>query len=165
MTDQEKFMKMAIKEAKKGLALDEVPVGAVLVVDGVVVAKGYNKRESKRDALAHAEIICIQKACKKFKDFRLTNAELYVTLEPCLMCFGAILNARIKKVYFGASDLNYGCCGSKYNFLQDKTFEHLVDVQGEILKDECTEIIKKFFIEIREEKKNAKAISRKNSRS
>lgn len=154
------FMQEALKQAKKAYKRREVPVGAIIVRGNKIIAKAFNKREKCQNALYHAEILAINKACKKLKSFRLDECEMYVTLEPCPMCAGAIINSRLKKVYFGASDNNYGCCGSKYNFLQDKTFEHLVEVEGNILGQECSEIIKQFFIEIREEKRNAKKTSR-----
>ena len=154
------FMEEALKQAKKAYNCKEVPVGAIIVKDNKIIAKAFNKREKCQNALYHAEILAINKACKKLKSFRLDECEMYVTLEPCPMCAGAIINARLKKLYFGAPDFNYGCCGSKYNFLQDKAFEHLVEVEGNILSKECSDIIKQFFIEIREEKKNAKKIFR-----
>ena len=157
---KKQFMLQALEMAKKAYRKDEVPVGAIIVRNNKVVSKAYNSREKKQNALHHAEILAINKACKKLKSFRLDDCEMYVTLEPCPMCSGAIINARLKKVYFGCPDLNYGCAGSKYNFLQDKTFEHLVDVEGGLLSDECSLLIKNFFVEIRQRKKDAKKISK-----
>lgn len=157
---KKQFMLQALEMAKKAYKKDEVPVGAIIVRNGKVVSRAYNSRERKQNALHHAEILAINKACKKLKSFRLDDCEMYVTLEPCPMCSGAIVNARLKKVYFGCPDFNYGCAGSKYNFLQDKTFEHLVDVEGGLLSDECSLLIKNFFVEIRQRKKDAKKISK-----
>jgi len=158
------YMEQALIMAKKAYKREEVPVGAIIVRNGKVVSRAYNSREKKQNALHHAEILAINKACKKLKSFRLDDCEMYVTLEPCPMCSGAIINARLKKVYYGCPDLNYGCAGSKYNFLQDKTFEHLVDVEGGLLSEECSKLIKDFFIEIRKKKKDAKKISKQNSK-
>lgn len=158
--NKEDYMLCALNQAKKAYKKGEVPVGAIIVKDGKVIAKTYNKRETKQNALYHAEILAIDKACKKLKSFRLDECEMYVTLEPCPMCSGAIVNARLKKVYFGSFDLNYGCAGSKYNFLQDKAFEHLVEVEGGLLQEECSKIIKEFFKEVRKKNKIAKKISK-----
>ena len=158
--DIQSFMALALQQAKKAYNRREVPVGAIIVKDNKVVAKAFNKREKCQNALYHAEILAINKACKKLKSFRLDECIMFVTLEPCPMCAGAIINSRLNKVYFGAYDQNYGCCGSKYNFLQDKTFEHLVDVEGGILQKDCSELIKQFFVEIRKEKKDAKKLHR-----
>ena len=157
---KKQFMLQALEMAKKAYKKDEVPVGAIIVRNGKVVSRAYNSRERKQNALHHAEVLAINKACKKLKSFRLDDCEMYVTLEPCPMCSGAIINARLKKLYFGCPDLNYGCAGSKYNFLQDKTFEHLVEVEGGLLADECSSLIKNFFVEIRQRKKDAKKISK-----
>ena len=154
----EEYMKQAILLAQKAYKKGEVPVGAIIVRNNKIIAKAYNKREQKQNALYHAEILAINKACKKLKSFRLDDCEMYVTMEPCPMCSGAIVNARFKKVYFGCFDYNYGCAGSKYNFLQDKNFEHLVDVEGGILQEECSNILKKFFVEIRKKNKTKKKI-------
>lgn len=154
--EKEYFMSKALEQAKKAYKKNEVPVGAIIVYNNKIIASCYNKREKCQNALYHAEILAINKACKKLKSFRLDNCEMYVTLEPCPMCSGAIVNARLKKLYFGCQDFNYGCCGSKYNFLQDKNFEHLVDVEGNILKEECSSLIKTFFARIREKKKQNK---------
>ena len=152
------FMQHALNLAKKAYRKGEVPVGAIITRNNKIVSEAYNRREKKQNALYHAEILAIDKACKKLKSFRLDDCEMYVTLEPCPMCSGAIINARLKKVYFGCPDLNYGCAGSKYNFLQDKTFEHLVDVEGGLLGEESKSLIKNFFVEIRNKKKNVKKI-------
>lgn len=149
---EEKYMKEALKEALKARAKDEVPVGAVIVLNGKIIARGHNKRETKKNSLCHAEIIAIDKACKKLKNFRLENCELYVTLEPCLMCAGAIVQARIKKVVFGASDNKYGMAGTVFNAFELKS-NHNVEIKKDVLKDECSEILTSFFKEMREKNK------------
>lgn len=149
---EEKYMEEALKEAFKARAKDEVPVGAVIVLNGKIIARGHNKRETKKNSLCHAEIIAIDKACKKLKNFRLENCELYVTLEPCLMCAGAIVQARIKKVVFGASDNKYGMAGTVFNAFELKS-NHNVEIKKDVLKDECSEILTSFFKEMREKNK------------
>lgn len=142
---KEKFMTIALNQAKKGALKDEVPIGAVIVVDGKVIAKAFNKTEGKKNPVKHAEIIAIEKACKKLKSWRLINAELYVTLEPCPMCAGAIVNARIKKVYFGAYESKSGCAESKYPILSDSGLNHKVEFEGGIMQEECQAILKNYF--------------------
>ena len=147
-----KFMRLAIKEAVKAKEKDEVPIGAVLVLDGKVVARGHNLMEKTQLATAHAEINVINKACKKLKSWRLDGAELYVTIEPCSMCAGAIANARIKKVYFGAFERKSGCAYSKFPILSESGLNHTVEFEGGILENECAEIIKNYFKAKRKEK-------------
>ena len=159
------FMQEALNLAKIAYKKREVPVGAIIVRNNKIVSRAYNKREKKQNSLYHAEILARDKACTQLKAFRLDDCEMYVTLEPCPMCSGAIINARLKKVYFGGYDKNYGCAGSKYNFLQDKTFEHLVDVEGGILEEECSTLIKEFFVEIRKRNKNVKELLKQKSKS
>ncbi|MBR5191896.1 MAG: tRNA adenosine(34) deaminase TadA [Clostridia bacterium] len=142
---KEKFMRLAIKEAQKAEKKDEVPIGAVIVKDGKVIARAYNKRESKQLATAHAEILAIDKASKKLKSWRLDGAELYVTLEPCPMCAGAIVNARIKKVYFGATEEKSGSAQSKFNILTESGLNHVTEYEGGILSEECSNLIKNYF--------------------
>jgi len=154
------FMLLAYLQALKAFYKLEVPVGAVVVKDNKVIAKAYNKRETKQNALFHAEVLTINKACKKLKSFRLNDCQLFVTLEPCPMCSGAIINARLNKVFYACCDFNYGCAGSKYNFLQDKAFEHNVDYEVGLLKDDCQKLLKDFFTLIRENNKDAKKISK-----
>lgn|SRR5574344_82306 len=146
------FMNEALKQAEKAYEKDEVPVGAVIVKDNVIVAKAYNKREEKLSSLAHAEIECINKACKKLKTWRLENCEMYVTLEPCAMCAGAITQARIKKVYIGAKDKKNGCVGSIDNILEINT-THKVEYEYIDGFDECSGILTRFFSKLRKEKK------------
>ena len=146
------YMKEALKEAKKAYKKDEVPVGAVLVKDGEIIARAHNLRELKENAIAHAEILCIQKACKKLKSWRLEGTVLYVTLEPCAMCSGALTQARIKKVVFGAKDYKNGCVGSICNILDENT-TWKVEYQYE-QNDECSNILSDFFKNLRKKKKN-----------
>lgn len=146
---QEKFMKEALKEAKKAYDKLEVPVGAVIVKDGKVIARAHNLKETKFDTTNHAEIIAIQKASKKLKSWRLLDCEMYVTLEPCSMCAGAIINSRIKKVYIGANDEKTGAVGSVLNLFDDYKFNHNVEFEKGILKKECENILKDFFKELR----------------
>lgn len=149
---EKKFMIMAYKQAKKAKEKDEVPIGAVIVKDGKVLSKGYNLVENTNKATAHAEIIAIEKACKKLKSWRLDGAEIYVTLEPCAMCAGAIANARIKKVYFGAYERKSGCAESKYPVLTDNGLNHSAEYEGGIMEEECASLIKKYFSEKRKAK-------------
>ena len=134
--EKEKFMKEALKEAKKAYAIEEVPVGAVIVKDGKIIARAYNKKETKKTATSHAEILAIEKACKKLDSWRLTDCEMYVTLEPCSMCAGALINSRIKKLYIGTQDEKTGACGSVLNLLEDYKFNHKIEVEKYILKEE-----------------------------
>ena len=141
----ETFMKEAIKEAIKAYKKDEVPVGCVIVLNNQIIARAFNRREELQDATAHAEILCIKKACKKLGSFRLVDCEMYVTLEPCPMCAGAVINSRISKVYFGAYDNKGGCCETLYNLPGDKRFNHNATTQGGIMEKECGNLLKKFF--------------------
>ena len=142
------YMKLAIKLANKAAKNGDIPVGAVIVCDGKVVGMGYNKKEKKKNALLHAEIIAINKASKKLKDYRFENCELYVTFEPCLMCVGAILSARVKKVYFGAYDNRFGAC----KLLSENNFNHVTEYEGGILEEECSSLLTNFFKELRKNK-------------
>lgn len=151
---EEKFMKEAIKQAKKAAAIGETPIGAVIVRNGEIISRGYNKRETKKNALLHAEIIAINRACKKLGGWRLPGCEMYVTLEPCPMCAGAIINSRIENVYFGAYDKKSGCSGSVINLFQKGMFNHNVGVTGGIMESECAEILTNFFRELRKNKNN-----------
>ena len=147
--EQEKFMKIAIEEAKKAYKKLEVPVGAIIVKDGKVIAKAHNQKETKFDTTKHAEILAIQKASKKLNSWRLIDCEMYVTLEPCSMCAGAIINSRIKKVYIGTDDEKTGAVGSVLNLFTDYKFNHKPEFQKNILKEECEGILKDFFRELR----------------
>lgn len=156
MNDTEKFMRLALKEAQKAFDKEEIPVGAVIVKDGKVIAKAHNLKETKNSATSHAEILAIEKACKKLGSWRLLDCDMYVTLEPCSMCAGALINSRIKKIYIGTDDPKTGACGSKLNLLEDFTFNHNVQIQKYILKEDCTKILKDFFKILREQKNNQK---------
>ena len=153
MNREEKFMKEALKEAKKAYEKDEIPVGAVIVKDDKIIARAHNTKEIKKMAINHAEILAIEKACKKLESWRLIGCEMYVTLEPCSMCAGALINSRIEKLYIGTLDEKTGACGSKLNLLEDYKFNHKIEIKKYILKDECEKILKKFFKELRERKK------------
>ena len=146
---KEIFMRKALREAEKAVKIGEMPIGAVIVRDGKIIARGYNKREKGKNALLHAELVAIDKACKKLGGWRLPGCELYVTLEPCPMCAGAILNSRIEKVFFGAYDAKSGCTGSRLNLLDMNLCNYSAEVVGGILEEECAGIIKSFFSELR----------------
>lgn len=150
---QEYFMKQALKEAEKAYKKLEVPVGAVIVKDGTIIARGYNQKETKKDTTKHAEIIAIQKASKKLGSWRLIDCEMYVTLEPCSMCAGAIINSRLKKIYIGTRDEKTGAVGSVLNLLEDYKFNHKVEIESGIMQKECEKILKDFFKELRKSKK------------
>lgn len=152
MDEKIKYMKYAIKEAEKAYDKLEIPVGAIIVKEGKIIAKGHNIKEEKRDTTKHAEIIAIQKASKKLKSWRLNGCEMYVTLEPCAMCAGAIINSRINKIYIGTMDKKTGACGSVLNLLEDYKFNHKVEVENNIMQKECENIIKEFFKELRKMK-------------
>ncbi len=143
-----KFMREALREAKIAFQKGEVPIGAVIVKDGEIIARGHNNREAKQNALSHAELECINSACKKIKDWRLDGCTLYVTLEPCPMCTGAIINSRISSVVFGAYDLKAGCMDSVIN-LCDYPFEARPEIYGGIMEDECKELLQEFFAKLR----------------
>lgn len=149
MNDKEYFMKEALKEAKKAYKKLEVPVGVVIVKDNKIIARGYNQKEMKNNPIKHAEIIAIEKACKKLNNWRLNDCEIYVTLEPCPMCAGAIINSRIKKVYIGAVQEKTGACGSKVNLIEKYNSETKIDTEFGILQDKCLELVQDFFKELR----------------
>lgn len=152
---KERFMREALKEAKKAYGKLEVPVGAVIVKEGNIISRAHNLKETKFDTTKHAEILAIQKASKKLNSWRLLDCEMYVTLEPCSMCAGALINSRIKKVYIGANDEKTGAVGSVFNLLEDYTFNHKVEMEKGILKDECESILKEFFRILRKIKKSS----------
>lgn len=146
------YMNLAILEAEKALKKDEVPIGAIIVHNGKVIAKAHNLRERKQNATYHAEILAINKACKKLKSWRLSDAEMYVTLEPCPMCAGAILNSRLKKIYVGCLDKEHGAVVSKYTLLQDGVLNHKTEV--EVVENmKCKELIQSFFKSHRKNRK------------
>ncbi len=156
MTQDEKYMKEALKQAKKAAAIEEVPIGCVIVHEGKVIARGYNKRNLKKNTLAHAEIIAMNKASKVIGDWRLEDCTMYVTLEPCPMCAGAIVQARIPRVVVGSMNPKAGCAGSVLNILQTEGFNHQVSVETGILGEECSEMLSSFFRELRKLKKARK---------
>jgi tRNA(adenine34) deaminase len=153
MTQDEKFMKAALKEARKAYKLDEVPIGCVIVQDGRVIARGYNRRNTEGNALAHAELAAIRKASKKTGDWRLEDCTMYVTLEPCQMCAGAIVQSRMKKVVIGSMNPKAGCAGSVINLLQMDGFNHKVEIERGVLEGECSEMLSGFFRELRTRKR------------
>lgn len=157
--DDEKFMKEAIKQAKKAYKLDEVPIGCVIVYDGKIIARGYNRRNTDGTTLGHAEITAIKKASKFLKDWRLEDCTIYITLEPCQMCAGAIVQARIPRVCIGSMNPKAGCAGSVINILQMPGFNHCCDVSRGILEDTCSAMLKTFFKELREKKKASNEMS------
>lgn len=145
MNDKERFMRAALKEADKAEEKEEVPIGCVITLNGKIYVRAHNLRQTKRVATAHAEILAIEKACKKLGDWRLENFEMFVTLEPCAMCAGAIANARISKVYFGAYEPKGGGVTSKFNILSESGLNHVTEYEGGILEEECSEKIRNFF--------------------
>ena len=153
---QEKYMKEALKQAKKALALGEVPIGCVIVHEGQIIGRGYNRRNTDKNTLAHAEITAINKASKKIGDWRLEDCTLYVTLEPCQMCAGAIVQARIPEVVMGCMNPKAGCGGSILNILEMPQFNHQVAVTRGVLEQECSDILKVFFTGLRERNKREK---------
>jgi len=145
----ERYMAQALNEARKARKKGEAPVGAVIVRDGKIIARGHNERETKQDSTLHAEMTAIRKACKKLGSWRLTDCDIYVTLEPCPMCAGAIIQSRIRNLYIGTSDLKAGAAGSVIDVFRDGTFNHRVDVIWGILEEQCSAILKEFFRELR----------------
>ena len=156
MTLDEKFMKAAIREARKAYALDEVPIGCVIVSDNKIIARGYNRRNTEGNTLAHAEISAIRKASKKLGDWRLEDCTMYVTLEPCQMCAGAIVQSRMKRVVIASMNPKAGCAGSVLNLLQMAEFNHQVEIEKGVLNEECSTMLSDFFRELRERKKSEK---------
>jgi len=156
MTTDEKFMKEAIRQAKKAYALGEVPIGCVIVYQGKIIGRGYNRRNTDKSTLSHAEITAIRKASKVIGDWRLEECTLYVTLEPCQMCSGAIVQARIPRVVMGCRNPKAGCAGSVLNILQEPAFNHQVEMETGILEEECSTMLSSFFQELREKKKKEK---------
>ncbi len=149
----EKYMQLAIEQALSAEMIGEVPIGAIIVLNDEVIAAAHNLRESEQNATAHAELIAIQRACERLGTWRLEDATLYVTLEPCPMCAGAIINARLKKVVYGASDPKAGCVGTFMNLLQDDRFNHQCEVSAGVLAKECGQMLSDFFRKLRLDKK------------
>ena len=156
-TEDEKFMKEAIRQAKKAEAIGDVHIGCVIVSEGRIIARGYNKRNKNKTVLAHAELLAMSKACKKTGDWRLEDCTMYITLEPCQMCAGAIVQARIPRVVIGSMNPKAGCGGSVLNLLQMKEFNHQVEVTRGVLEEECSEMLSAFFRKLRQKKKEKKA--------
>ncbi|MGE7768697.1 tRNA adenosine(34) deaminase TadA [Peribacillus sp. NPDC096540] len=156
MKDDAYYMKLALKEAEKAQMLNEVPIGALIVIDDQIVSRGHNLRETEQNATAHAELLAINEACGSLGSWRLEEATLYVTLEPCPMCAGAILQSRVKRVVFGAHDPKAGCAGTFMDLLQDERFNHQCEVTSGVLRDECGGILTAFFKELRNRKKTLK---------
>lgn len=152
----EKFMKQALLQAKKAKEIGEVPIGCVIVQDGKVIGRGYNRRNTDKSTLSHAEITAIRKASKKLNDWRLEECTLYVTLEPCQMCAGAIVQSRMKKVVIATMNPKAGCAGSVLNLLQMAAFNHQVEIEKGVLEEECSTMLSDFFRELREKKKREK---------
>ena len=148
-----KYMKEALKEAQKSYNKEEIPVGAVIVKDGKIIGRGHNLKETKNDTTKHAEIIAIKKASKKLKSWRLTGCTMYVTLEPCTMCAGALIQARLDKVVIGTMDEKTGACGSVLNVVEDYKFNHRVEIEKGVMEKECKSIIQEFFKKLRGKKK------------
>lgn len=156
MTQDEKYMKAAITQAKKAAALNEVPIGCVIVQDGKIIARGYNRRNTDKNTLAHAELAAIRKASKKTGDWRLEDCTMYVTLEPCQMCAGAIVQSRLKRVVIATMNPKAGCAGSVLNLLQMEAFNHQVEITRGVREKECAALLSDFFRKLRQKKKTAK---------
>lgn len=154
--EHEKWMKEAIKEALLAREKEEVPIGAIIVKDDQIIARGHNVRELERDALGHAELRAIQAANNEFDAWRLEGTTMYVTLEPCPMCAGALINSRVERVVYGASDLKAGCAGTLMNLLEDPRFNHQTETIRGVLAEECGMLLTEFFKVLREHKKNRK---------
>ena len=149
MTEQQRYMKEALRLAKKAASIGEVPIGCVIVYEGKIIGRGYNRRTIDKNTLSHAELNAIRKASKYMGDWRLENCDIYITLEPCQMCSGAIIQARMRKVYIGCMNPKAGCAGSILNLLQMPQFNHQVEIEIGILEEECSSILKNFFKELR----------------
>lgn len=149
----ETYMSEALRQAKKAYALDEVPIGCVIVYEDKIIARGYNRRNTDKTTLAHAEISAIKKACRKLGDWRLEGCTMYITLEPCPMCAGAIVQARIPKVVVGSMNKKAGCAGSVVNLLREPGFNHQAEFVNGVLEEQCTQMLQSFFKELRNKKR------------
>ena len=163
MTEQEKYTKEAIRPAKKARALEEVPIGCVIVSGGKIIARGYNRRNTDKNTLSHAELNAIRKASKKLGDWRLEGCTMYVTLEPCQMCAGALVQSRIDEVVIGSMNPKAGCAGSVLNLLEVEGFNHKVKITRGVLEEECSTMLSDFFKELREKKKRLKMLAKQQA--
>lgn len=163
MTDQERFMKEAIRQAKKARALEEVPIGCVIVYEGKIIARGYNRRNTDKNTLSHAELNAIRKASRKLGDWRLEGCTMYVTLEPCQMCSGAIVQSRMTRVVVGCMNPKAGCAGSILNLLDMPEFNHQVELTTGVMEEECSQMMKSFFKELREARKKKKQLEKEQT--
>lgn len=155
MTEDEKFMKICLRLAERAALNGDVPVGCIVTENGKIVSRAYNRRETDFDPTAHAEIVALKRAGKRLARRNLSGCTLFVTLEPCVMCAGAIVNSRIDRVVFGAFDRRFGCCGSVVNLASDSRFNHRAAVTGGVLEEECSALLSGFFKKLRDEKKNS----------
>ena len=156
LTEEERYMKEAIRQAHKAWKLGEVPIGCVIVREGKIIARGYNRRNTDKNTLAHAELLAIRKASRAVGDWRLEDCTIYVTLEPCQMCAGAIVQARIPRLVIGSRNPKAGCAGSVLNLLQVPAFNHQVEITEGVLEEECSLMLTNFFRDLREKKKEAR---------
>lgn len=156
LTEDEVYMKEALRQARKAYALMEVPIGCVIVYEGKIIARGYNRRNTDKNTTSHAEINAIRRASKKLGDWRLEGCTMYITLEPCPMCAGAIVQARVDRVVIGSMNAKAGCAGSVLNVLQEKRFNHQVELTKDVLHEECSSMLSGFFRELRERRKKEK---------
>ena len=163
MTEQEKYMKEAIRQGKKARALEEVPIGCVIVSGGKIIARGYNRRNTDKNTLSHAELNAIRKASKKLGDWRLEGCTMYVTLEPCQMCAGALVQSRIDEVVIGSMNPKAGCAGSVLYLLEVEGFNHKVKITRGVLEEECSTMLSDFFKELREKKKRLKMLAKQQA--
>ena len=164
LTEDERYMREAIRQAKKAGDLEEVPIGCVIVFEGKVIGRGYNRRTTDGNVLAHAEIIAIRKACRIMGDWRLEGCTMYVTLEPCPMCAGAIVQARIPRVVIGCMNPKAGCAGSVLDLLHEEGFNHQVETEEGILGEECSQMLKEFFKALRAKGKEKKRLQKERER-
>ena len=164
LTEDERYMKEAVRQAKKAWKIGEVPIGCVIVYEGKIIGRGYNRRTIDKNTLAHAELQAIRKASRKMGDWRLEDCTMYVTLEPCQMCSGAIVQARVKRVVVGCMNPKAGCAGSILNLLQMDQFNHQAELTTGVLEEECSRMMKDFFKELREKRKKEKEDNKKESK-
>ena len=163
LTEDERYMKEALRQARKAYALMEVPIGCVIVYEGKIIARGYNRRNTDKNTTSHAEINAIRRASKKLGDWRLEGCTIYITLEPCQMCAGAIVQSRITRAVIGSMNPKAGCAGSVLNLLEMQEFNHQVEVERGVLQEECSTMLSGFFRELREKKKREKEKEKENS--